>query len=412
VAQPEREKHPPHRGDPVEPSQNDQATQSAQLAEDRPLPERGTATRSRVFAFGGGKGGVGKTVLAACFGVTLARSGKRVILVDADLGGSNLHVAMGMEIPTKTLHDFMSRRVRSLSEIVCETPIANLRFVSGAPGVAGMANRKFWEKQKLIRHIRRLQADFTLVDIGAGMSFNEIDLFLAADTGIVVANPEPPSIQEAYNFIKVCLFRRLTRLFGQDPEVSAILQYRQDPSHHRDTRLLADILAKVRKVDSRAAERLEETIAGFRPRLILNMVHHADEAIEAMALEVAVHDLLGLTIDNWGEVPYDPAVLRAIRSMRPERLLPPGAPCTNSVEAIARKHFMSVEVGQRLNPNLAAATEGQAAFGDGEEVICSYRCDLWGNCSLQHGGFPCRIKYVGFARQNNGTRRARDVVAA
>jgi flagellar biosynthesis protein FlhG len=412
VARLEREKHLPHPENPE--ARNYDPQGSATEADVASTRER-RRKQSKIFAFGGGKGGVGKTILTAGFGLALARSGKRVILVDADLGGSNLHLAMGVEIPAKTLHDFMRRRVRSLGELLCETPIPSLQFVSGAPGIAGMADRKSWEKQKLIRHIRKLDADFVLVDIGAGMSFNEIDLFLAADTGIVVANPEPPSIQEAYNFVKVCLFRKLIRLFRKEPEVVAVLKCRLDPSHQRDTRLVADILEEIRTIDSEAATRMEEEIVGFRPKLILNLVYDPQEVIEGMALQVAVDDLLGLKVDNWGHIVHDPAVAEAVRSMRPELLLPPGSPATECVEGIVRRHFSAAEWEVRGNPRYWTPLEREAMFAKGEdmnEVICSCNCELWGNCSVQHGGFPCRIKYVAFARQNNGYARSRAMVAA
>lgn len=371
-------------------------------------------TRGMVFAFGGGKGGVGKTLLTAGFGIALAESGRQVVIVDADLGGSNLHMAMGIEIPRTTLYDFLSRRVRSLNEIVTETPIANLKFVSGSPGTVGMADPAYWEKQKLIRHIRNLEADYVLVDIGAGMSFNEVDLFLAADEGIIVANPEPPSIQEAFNFVKICLFRKLTRQFRADPDIGAILHSSQSDAGQRDTRLIEDILSEVGRIRPDAAESMRKAIAGFRPRLVLNMVYDESETIEGMALQVAAHDLLGLEIDNWGHVRYDPALEKAIRSMHPDRLLPADSPAARGIRDISARHFAGTRLPNR-NPSIEhrrVSPKNGSQRHSGEEVICSYRCELWGNCSVQNGGYPCRIKYVAFARQNGGPRDQKTIAAA
>src|SRR5574342_481540 len=145
--------------------------------------------QAKVITVAGGKGGIGKTMICASLSMALAQTGLRVTLVDADLGGANLHTVLGMYMPSKTLHDFIQRRVKTLEEVTMPTPIEGLKLVCGAPGIVGLANIQHWEKLKMIRHLRKLSADYVVVDIGAGMSLNEIDLFNSGDITIVVANP-------------------------------------------------------------------------------------------------------------------------------------------------------------------------------------------------------------------------------
>jgi len=110
----------------------------------------GTSERpkARIYAVASGKGGVGKSVLSASLGVGLAAMGKEVILIDADLGGANLHTCMGMLEPRYTLFDFYSLEKETLADIVLTTPVENLRLISGGCGTLGLA----WPTRRIARN--------------------------------------------------------------------------------------------------------------------------------------------------------------------------------------------------------------------------------------------------------------------
>src|SRR5262245_29791260 len=103
---------------------------AATVAGALPLPS--ARPRRQVWCLGGGKGGIGKSLLTASLGWQLARMGKRVVLVDADLGGANLHTCLGLNTPEHTLGDFIQRRVEKIEDVVVETGTPGLRLVSGA----------------------------------------------------------------------------------------------------------------------------------------------------------------------------------------------------------------------------------------------------------------------------------------
>ena len=156
----------------------------------RAAPKPKTRAR-RIIAVGGGKGGIGKSLVSANLGIALAQAGSSVVLVDADLGGANLHSCLGVAQPQVSLSDFVDRRVAKLEDAAVATGIDRLRLISGARDVLDAANPRHAEKQKLLRHIRALDVDYVVVDLGAGTGFNVLDFFLLADTGIVVLLPEP-----------------------------------------------------------------------------------------------------------------------------------------------------------------------------------------------------------------------------
>ena len=87
-----------------------------------------------VYAVGGGKGGVGKTVLTASLGIGLASLGHQVVIVDADLGGANLHTCMGILEPEFTFYHFYTLQKDTLADILLDTPVENLKLISGACG--------------------------------------------------------------------------------------------------------------------------------------------------------------------------------------------------------------------------------------------------------------------------------------
>ena len=170
-----------------------------------------TAPTPRVWAIGGGKGGIGKSVIAANLAVVLAQRGCRVVLIDADLGGANLHTILGVPARGPTLSDFLHRRSERLCDILVPTATAGLSLVSGSRAPVDSANPRYAQKVRLLRHIATLPADHAVLDLGGGSSFNMLDFFLAADHGVVVVVPEATSVENAYHFLKAAYFRRMRR---------------------------------------------------------------------------------------------------------------------------------------------------------------------------------------------------------
>lgn len=274
-----------------------------------------------VIAVGGGKGGIGKTFVSATLAASVAGFHKRAVLIDADFGGANLHTLMGIPLPLCTIHDFFSRQVKSLAQILLPTPIDGLQMICGASGSIGVANLSYGDKHKFLRHVRRLDADMVVLDLGSGTSFNEVDLFNAADVSIVVANPEPTSIQECYSFVKVALFRRMHRAFVGSPKVLDLFAAGATDDHRQDNRLIAELGREVCKIGQAEGELFATVVNSFSPRLILNRVSHLDETRDGLALQIAAGDLMRVYVEYWGYLAFDQATQRALREMKPRAIL-------------------------------------------------------------------------------------------
>ncbi|MFP4058109.1 MAG: MinD/ParA family protein [Candidatus Brocadiia bacterium] len=163
--------------------------------------------RTRTIAVTSGKGGVGKTTVAANLAIALQRLGARVVLVDVDLGLANVDVLLGLR-PRWTLKDLLAGR-RSIREITVDGP-AGVRVVPAASGLEELANLAPWEQERLWRSFAELDADadLVLVDTAAGIAPNVLDVLATTEEVVVVAAPEPAAITDAYALIKVLSRRR------------------------------------------------------------------------------------------------------------------------------------------------------------------------------------------------------------
>lgn len=357
--------------------------------------------QKKVYAIGGGKGGVGKTVLAASLGIGLAALDQEVVIVDADLGGANLHTCMGILEPKHTFYHFYSLQCESLQDILLDTPIKNLKLISGACGTLGLANPRYTQKLRFINELKSINADYILLDLGAGSSYNVIDFFLAADEGIIVTSPEPMAIQESFNFLKVCLLRKLCRIFKEHTVVSTLLEQDGVMQPGRMSSTMDNILSEVNKIDSEAGQIFEQILTEFRPKLVLNMVYEADEVKEGMAFQTAAAELLSLDVDYLGYIEFDDSVRRAVKELRPFIIDNPRSKASRSLAKIitlkllGKSGWQGYREKRRLRRQIADESDLYPSPDIHESTtICSVRCFYWDDCEYQNGGHPCAVRHL------------------
>src|SRR5512137_2127714 len=294
-----------------------------------PVPRRGAHTR-RIIAVGGGKGGIGKSMISANLGIELARRGKRVVMVDADLGGANLHTTLGIDVPKRTLTDFIERRVSKIDEVVTPTGIENLGLISGALDHLEAANPRYAQKMRFLRHVQQMDVDYAILDLGAGTHTNVLDFFLVSDHGILVLVPEPTAVENAYRFIKAAFWRRMrnvAQVFGYDALIRAVMASGSYKSP-------VDLIATVSERDPEAGAMLTRQLSGFRPRLVVNQARTAQEAEIGHAVVAAWKKYFGLEMDYLGAIPHDGDMWRTVRARRPLLLERPDAEAARAFEAI------------------------------------------------------------------------------
>ncbi len=239
----------------------------------------------RVISVTSGKGGVGKTNIAANLAYLLSRRKKKTLILDADAGLANIDVVLGINAPYNLYHILTGEK--TLAETLVKGP-GGIKILPSSSGIPEMAELSRGQKLTLIDELNTLNdsLDFMLIDTGAGISSNVMYFNMAAKEIIVVTTPEPTAMTDAYALIKVLYQRHAKRRF----------------------------------------------------RLIVNMAKNATEAKEVYArLARATDHFLNLTIEYLGYIVLDDKVKDAVRQQKALAELYPQSPAAKCLEKIADK---------------------------------------------------------------------------
>jgi flagellar biosynthesis protein FlhG len=297
--------------------------------------------RKMIWAIGGGKGGSGKSFITANIGVCLSKLGVRVILIDADLGGANLHTFLGISHPALSLSDFIKKRVSHLQEVLIPTGIPNLQLLTGAQDLLNAADARSVQRHKIMQSIRSLESDCILVDLGGGNSMSVLDFFLMSDGGILMVTPEPTSIENTYRFLKSSFYRRL-RQSVSSYSVKTLIEGAMDRKNEMGIRNPHDLLQAVMRINEEDAKRIIEETENFRPNLILNQVRSKDDIEIGFSIRSACQKYFGIRLHYLGYVVYDQEVSQSIRKRRPlvlENIQSRAAQCVREIAAkLANRH--------------------------------------------------------------------------
>ncbi len=242
---------------------------------------------ARVITVTSGKGGVGKSNISLNLAISFSRLRKKVVILDADFGLANIEVMLGIR-PRYSLADVIFRG-RSVSEIITKGP-GNIGFVSGGSGIHELTELNGDQIRLLVNVMYQLDsiADIVIIDTGAGISGNVMEMILSSSEILLVATPEPASITDAYVLLKT--------LKNQE-------DYNED-------------ILKIRLLGNRAQSRAE----GKELYDKLNSV---------------VGRFLGMKMDYMGAVPYDSYLQKAVMKQRPVCLAYPDSPSAKALQDLA-----------------------------------------------------------------------------
>jgi flagellar biosynthesis protein FlhG len=269
----------------------------------------------KIWAIGGGKGGVGKSLVTANLSICLSLMGYKVIAIDLDLGGANLHTCLGVPIPEKTLSDYLTKKARNLTDLVTPTPIENLSIISGAQDDVGIANLKQMHKAKILSKIRELDADFIMLDLGAGTTFNTLDFFISADQGILTALPEPTSIENTYRFIKSVYHRKL-KMAEDLLEVGPLIDQAMNAKISANA-TPSDLIARVIEINPHMGKKLQAEINRLVPKLVINQVRTQADIDIGFSMKIICKKYFGISLDYVGYLEYDATVWQSVKKRRP-----------------------------------------------------------------------------------------------
>lgn len=268
----------------------------------------------KIWAIGGGKGGTGKTFITSAMGTYIAGKGKRVILIDIDIGGANLHSFLGISRPRKSLTDFFEAGA-SLNKLAVKTGIDNMSLITGDIHSLASDNIKFTQKLKLFRHIMKLNKHYVIIDLGGGSHNNTIDTFLMADKKIVILEPEITSVENMYHFIKNALFRKL-RMSLREYGFKEIVEQMWERREEYNIKSLRELMDCIRDNFSYVGDIIDKELSDFKLYLIMNKIRSSDDILIGSSVKSIFMKYLGVDIKFVGFVEYDDSVWRSIRERR------------------------------------------------------------------------------------------------
>jgi flagellar biosynthesis protein FlhG len=290
-----------------------------------------------VIAVGGGKGGVGKSLISSNLGISLTSLGYKVVLVDMDLECPNLHTFLGIDHIDHTLASFIGSKNSTLSDHIVSTKFPSLGLLSSHVDHVSPFTLKYADRQRINRDIGRLPVDFVILDMGAGTSPHTLDFFLTAHLGLVVVLPEPTSVENLYRFIKAVTYRRIKR-WQSTVNTSVVLNNVITPSKdgsHIATPL--ELIREVRANHPNLAKKMEEHLRAWPFHLIVNGVHTAAEAKLGEHMEQACAQFLGVLLFHIGTIPYDDAVWQAVRLRQAVVTSESSSPAAQAIRQIAKR---------------------------------------------------------------------------
>ena len=301
----------------------------------------------RIYAVGGGKGGVGKSIVASNLALALAATGQRTAIVDVDLGGANQHTLFGVARPRHTLADFVRGDAPELADLLVPTSVPDVALISGARALPDMANPKHAQKSRLLRHLRRLPVQHVVLDLGAGSGFNVVDFFLAADCGLVVVTPEATALDNAMQFLKAAFFRSLREVACEERVRRALESVLEDARKRGFTP--RELVEAAGAIDLEAGRMLRERVRRFAPFLVVNQVQSEGERRLGLGIQADCAAYLGAPLEFLGALDRDACVPAAVSRGLPVMQLYPGSNFSHGIRAVA----------DRLHDSLAGVPAAQ-----------------------------------------------------
>lgn len=272
-----------------------------------------------IWSVGGGKGGVGKSLVASNLALSLSKRGKKVLLVDADLGAANLHTFLGIDGGKGALSSFLKDEISDISALISKTPFPNLDLISGAKDSLDVADVRNAQVTRLREALKKVEYDYAVLDIGPGTQANLLDMFLMGNEGIILSTPEPTTIENNYRFLK-CLFLRKIKSIADSQEdgvLNSMLQKIFSDKWSQRVKTVSDIIEQLTALDFDQGRMLREDLCAQSISMIMNQTKREKDSLMGPSIQKACADYFGMDIGFLGSVGYEDCVSESVRTRRP-----------------------------------------------------------------------------------------------
>lgn len=297
-----------------------------------------------VITVGGGRGGVGKSLVTVNLGVYLAQLGREVLIADADITGSSLHIQLGLERPPLADRD----AVEHLTVEPLVTSVPGLRVLPSPFDPTTSSPFRPGRKARWMTRLRALPADYVLLHLGAGSSPATLDLFLASDVGICVTVPDPAAVESTYRFLRSLYLRRLRRALMKERFKLRLVE--------RALQSLGplpappDVIRAIARHDTSLADLAASELRRVRARLVVNQTRLRADLELGPTMQSMAMRYLGVAVEYIGHVEQDDQAWLTARRRRPLLVDSPTAKSARNLERIARRVVtLASSLEQRLS---------------------------------------------------------------
>lgn len=296
---------------------------------------RAARTANRVIAVGGGRGGVGKSLVSVNLAVYLAQLGKSVALIDLDQGGSNLHAHFGLQA-ARSEPDVGEGGSAAIRAALVATSIPGLALLPAAHdavkrGLSLRAGRKL----RWLAAVRALPVDFAVLDVGSGHGEPGLDFMLGADIPIAVTVPEPPAIETTYRFLRMAFRSRLLRRLLRDKLRTSLVERALGEMGALPAPI--DLVKRLFPTDRSLAEIAWAEAQSMRMQLVVNQTRVRTDAELGGWMSGLASRHYGVALDELGHIEHDDTVWLTVRRNKPLLADSPASKSARNVERIARR---------------------------------------------------------------------------
>jgi flagellar biosynthesis protein FlhG len=279
----------------------------------------------------GGKGGIGKTVLATNTAIALANRGHKVAVIDFDSGGASLVRAMGLEQPPSTLLENL-RNGECIS--ACTRNAFGVSFMIAGESSQQGSLAELQNKISVLSCLKKLAYDFIILDMGPGTGPELLDYFLSSNLGIIVTTPEPTSLENAFVFMKA-LFHRKLSLFAEIRNDGRFSEWFEKASQKKELwNHPAAVLESFARAGSGSARLALSALQKTHIGIVMNQTRMDDDREMGSKLMQIANKNFAFAVDFLKFAEFDNHAWQASRQNTPVVSLFPDAPLS-----VATKHL-------------------------------------------------------------------------
>lgn len=290
----------------------------------------------QILPIASGKGGVGKSLLSANLAIALGQARKKVVLADLDLGASNLHLALGHNVKNNSIGTYLTDK-SSFQSIIEPTEYDNVSFIAGDSQIPGLTTLKAAQKTKLLRNFHSIDADFLILDLGAGTHQIILDMFLQSPQGILVTAPTVTATLDGYLFLKNSVFRLLNTTYKRGSAGHQYLEQLKTNSDAMKSIYIPKLVDQLSVVDPVNTGLFKTRMNQFKPRLVMNMIDDPKDADRAQRIRNSCSQYLGMDLEYLGLMYRDQLQDKALSSRLPVIIYKPNCVLSQAIYRIAEK---------------------------------------------------------------------------